>query len=81
MIEQLSGRFKVKNPTLQRLHAEIRSLARPFTRVRYEHVPRERNKEADRLANQGVDDWLAGAGAGWAPPAPAPHLWSEPDER
>jgi len=81
LVEQLSGRFKVKNPTLQRLHAEVRSLARSFARVRYEHVPRERNKEADRLANQGVDGWLAGAGSGWAPPAPAPHLWSEPDER
>jgi hypothetical protein len=28
--------------------------------VTYEHVPRERNVEADSLANEGVDTWLAG---------------------
>lgn len=60
LVEQLSGRYKVKNPTLQRLHAQARSLAAGFGAVRYEHVPRERNKDADRLANEGVDAWLAG---------------------
>jgi ribonuclease H / adenosylcobalamin/alpha-ribazole phosphatase len=74
MVEQLSGRFKVKNPTLQRLHTEVRKLAGSFARIRYEHVPRERNREADRLANLGVDDWLA-EGATWSPPGPAPSLW------
>ncbi|MCI0635938.1 MAG: ribonuclease HI family protein [Actinobacteria bacterium] len=59
LIEQLAGRFKVKNPTLQRLHREVRALVAGFDRVDYEHVPRERNTEADRLANQGVDAWLA----------------------
>jgi ribonuclease H / adenosylcobalamin/alpha-ribazole phosphatase len=75
LIEQLAGRFRVKNPTLQRLHEEVRTLARAFRTVRYEHVPRERNKDADRLANRGVDEWLAGEGAGYEPPAPAPQLW------
>lgn len=75
MVEQLSGRFKVKNPTLQRLHTEVRRLAEGFASIRYEHVPRERNKQADRLANQGVDEWLAGEGATWNPPGPAPSLW------
>ncbi|HEY3264387.1 MAG TPA: ribonuclease HI family protein [Actinomycetota bacterium] len=65
LVEQLAGRFRVRNPMLQRLHAEVRSLAAGFRRVEYEHVPRERNKEADRLANIGVDAWLAeGAGQG-----------------
>ena len=59
LVEQLAGRFKVKNPTLQRLHATARSLASGFERIEFEHVPRERNKEADRLANDGVDAWLA----------------------
>jgi ribonuclease HI len=75
LIEQLSGRFRVKNPTLQRLHAQVRSLAAGFQEaVRYEHVPRERNKDADRLANEGVDAWLAGPGATWSRPSPAPRL-------
>ena len=58
IVEQLAGRYKVKNPRLQELHARARMLAAGLPRVRYEHVPRERNTEADRLANAGVDAWL-----------------------
>jgi ribonuclease HI len=79
LIEQLSGRFRVKNPTLQRLHTQVRATAKAFVRVSYEHVPRELNKEADRLANQGVDEWLSGEGANWSPPERAPSLWEEPE--
>jgi ribonuclease HI len=79
LIEQLSGRFRVKNPTLQRLHTQVRATAKAFVRVGYEHVPRELNKEADRLANQGVDEWLSGQGASWSPPERAPSLWEEPE--
>jgi len=60
LIEQLSGRWKVKNRNLLRLHREVRDLAESFESVTYEHVRRERNVEADRLANEGVDAWLAG---------------------
>ena len=42
------------------MHREVLARARRFSTIRFEHVPRERNKEADRLANEGVDDWLAG---------------------
>jgi probable phosphoglycerate mutase len=80
LIEQLAGRFKVKNPTLQRLHGEVRSLASAFDRVTYEHVRRERNVEADRLANAGVDAWLAGDGATWERPPPRPRLWEAEEE-
>ena len=62
LIEQLEGRFKVKNPTLQQLHREARALASAFDHVAYEHVRRELNTEADRLANLGVDAWLARTG-------------------
>jgi ribonuclease H / adenosylcobalamin/alpha-ribazole phosphatase len=62
LIEQLAGRWKVKNPTLQQLHRQARSLLTRFGRVELEHVPRERNVEADRLANVGVDAWLAAEG-------------------
>jgi ribonuclease HI len=80
LIEQLSGRFRVKNPTLQRLHAEVRSLATTFRNVSYEHVPREENADADRLANQGVDEWLAGEGASWSgSERGTPRLWEGPD--
>jgi ribonuclease HI len=79
LIEQLAGRFRVKNPTLQRLHAQARSLVKRFRSVEYLHVPREQNKEADRLANVGVDAWLAGEGATWTPGSANPRLWTEPE--
>jgi ribonuclease HI len=58
MIQQLRGNFRVKNPTLQRLHAEAKEQMKRFQRVRLVHVPRELNKEADRAANERVDPWL-----------------------
>jgi ribonuclease HI len=76
LVEQLSGRYRVKNPTLQRLHKEAREVASHFRHVRFEHVPREENTEADRLANEGVDAWLAAGGL--APTSdPRPRLWEE----
>jgi ribonuclease H / adenosylcobalamin/alpha-ribazole phosphatase len=79
LIEQLAGRWKVKNPTLQLLHHEARSLIKGFEQVRLEHVRRERNVQADALANRGVDEWLAREGASWERSLPSPRL-SEPEE-
>ncbi|HSD49515.1 MAG TPA: ribonuclease HI family protein [Actinomycetota bacterium] len=79
LVEQLSGRFRVKNPTLQRLHKQVRDVAARFERVRYEHVPRERNTEADRLANEGVDAWLAAGGVDVSPGHHAVPLWEDVD--
>jgi ribonuclease H / adenosylcobalamin/alpha-ribazole phosphatase len=59
MIEQLSGRYRVKAAHLKPLHAEVLAEARRFRRIEFEHVRRERNTHADRLANEGVDAWLA----------------------
>lgn len=59
IIEQLSGRYKVKNEGLRTLHRRATALAGGFERISYEHVRREFNREADALANRGVDEWLA----------------------
>ena len=59
VVEQLAGRWRVRNAVLQDLHARAREIASRFDRVRYEHVPREMNTAADRLANAGVDAWLS----------------------
>ena len=75
LIEQLSGRWRVKNPTLIRLHQDIRSLLGRFDSVTFEHVPRELNRAADRLANRGVDEWLAGPGRAYRRPRPTPELF------
>ena len=56
IVEQMRGRFKVKHPGLQPLHARATLLAYEVGRVTYEHVPRELNKDADRLSNLGMDE-------------------------
>lgn len=61
LIQQLSGRYKVKASHLRPMYQEIMGLLSGFDRVRLEHVPREQNREADRLANVGVD--LRGSGS------------------
>ena len=56
LVEQMRGRFKVKHPGLQPLHAKATLLAHEIGRVTFEHVPRELNKDADRLSNLGMDE-------------------------
>ena len=49
----------MKNAALKVLHAQARAVIHEFDDVALEHVRRERNGEADALANLGVDAWLA----------------------
>jgi len=55
LVQQMLGRYKVKAPNLQPLHAEGFQRAKRFRRFSIAHVPREDNKKADRLANLGAD--------------------------
>ena len=56
LVCQMRGEYKVKNPGLQALHAEAGRLVSQLGRVRFEHVRREANTEADRLANHAMDE-------------------------
>jgi ribonuclease HI len=55
VIEQLAGRWKVKQPHLKPLHAHAKALLDSFDRVDLAHVPREENTEADALVNAALD--------------------------
>ncbi|MDM4142658.1 MULTISPECIES: bifunctional RNase H/acid phosphatase [Mycobacterium] len=55
LVEQMSGRWKVKHPDLIELHNQARSRAARFARISYSWIPRERNTHADRLANEAMD--------------------------
>ena len=68
IVEQMAGRWRVKHPDLAPLHRQAAQLARGFTRVGYSWIPRERNSDADRLANQAMDA-AAGTEADDDPPA------------
>lgn len=56
LVRQIEGRYRVKSPGLQPLHREAQGLLARFERSRVAHVPRERNREADALANRAVDE-------------------------
>ncbi len=52
---QLNGEYKVKNKDLAPLFVKIYNLTFNFKSVKFIYIPREKNKEADRLANQAMD--------------------------
>ena len=54
LVYQLTGRYKVKNPTIRKIFDEASIVLKSFSRT-IQHVPREKNKRADELANQGID--------------------------
>ena len=55
IIEQMRGNYKVKNEGLKPLYLKARMLVMQIGDVKFEHVPREQNKDADRLSNVGMD--------------------------
>jgi ribonuclease HI len=55
IVEQMRGNYKVKNEGLKPLYLQARMLVMQIGDVRFEHVPREQNKDADRLSNVGMD--------------------------
>ena len=55
VVEQMSGRWRVKHPDLLELHREATQAARRFADVQYAWIPREQNAHADRLANEAMD--------------------------
>jgi ribonuclease HI len=55
IIEQMRGNYKVKNEGLKPLHMKARMQVMQIGNVRFEHVPREQNRDADRLSNVGMD--------------------------
>jgi ribonuclease HI len=56
LVKQMRGEYRVKNPRLQQLHAAARRLMAKIPEVTLRHVPREDNRDADRLANQAMDE-------------------------
>jgi ribonuclease HI len=60
LVRQIEGRYRVRHPALQPLHAEAARRIRAFESFRIVHVPREENKDADRLVNLALDRATAG---------------------
>jgi probable phosphoglycerate mutase len=60
IVEQLHGRWRVKDAKLAPLHAEAKTMLGAFRRWSATHVPRAQNSTADRLANEALDRVAAG---------------------
>jgi ribonuclease HI len=52
---QLNGVYKIKEPTLKVLAAEVQQLRTLFYKTTFTYIPREKNKRADELANEAMD--------------------------
>ena len=59
IVRQMNGQYKVKNEVLRPLYLEAQKLAQNFRQYSLTHVLRSENKDADRLANQGITQGLA----------------------
>ncbi len=59
LVEQASGRWKVKHENIKPLFNELRDLLSDFDSVSFVHILREKNKEADALANKALDQALS----------------------
>ena len=55
MVRQMNGIYKVRSPELRPLYEEAGRLSRKLQWFRIEHVRREKNADADRLANEAMD--------------------------
>ncbi len=55
VVRQLNGSYRVKHAEMIPLYRRVLALIQKFDAVTFEHVPREENSEADRLANQALD--------------------------
>jgi len=64
LVKQMKGEYRVKNAGLQPLYQEARTMAEGLERIVYEHVRREQNKDADRLANLAMDTATKPGGLG-----------------
>ena len=78
VVEQMSGRWQVKHPSMKPLAREAASLVSRLPRVRFSWIPRAENGHADRLANEAMDAaargevWRTGGDSG---PADAADAW------
>jgi ribonuclease HI len=53
--KQVGGKYKILEPELQTLFIEVWNLLQDFKSVQFKKVPREENKEADKMVNQALD--------------------------
>lgn len=65
VVEQMSGRWKIKHPDMKELALTCRDIASGFASITYTWIPRKQNARADDLANKAMDALAQGAQPGF----------------
>jgi ribonuclease HI len=81
MVKQMKGQYRVNSPELRPLYEEARRRIPQLEHFQIQHVLREKNRHADRLANLAMDRGMGRAPAAnpaSAPPTPAPPAPAKP---
>ena len=55
VVQQLEGEYRVKNANIRPLFEQAMHLISGFKKIKIKHIPREENKEADRLVNKAIN--------------------------
>src|SRR6202020_3160443 len=77
MVKQMKGQYRVNSPELRPLYEEAKRRIARLDHFQIQHVLREKNRHADRLANVAMDRGMGRAPAATAAPAPAPPSQSK----
>ncbi len=59
LVKQMNGEYKIEHEKIQKFFIEIWNLKIDFKNVKFKTIPREKNKEADRLVNEALDGQTA----------------------
>ena len=59
VVKQLNGEYRLTDPKIQQFFIEIWNLKFDFQSVKFKHIPREKNKEADKLVNEALDQQMS----------------------
>ena len=74
VVRQMQGRYRVQSPDLLPLYRQARSIADGLERFTITHVPREKNRLADELANQAMDAAMGQTRSALPPPTASPTV-------
>jgi ribonuclease HI len=77
MVKQMKGQYRVNSPELRPLYEEARRRVPQLEHFQIQHVLREKNRHADRLANLAMDRGMGRPPAATSAPAPAPPSQSK----
>ena len=80
VVEQMSGRWQIKDPNLRTLAKTAREAAARLGKVSYTWIPRSRNARADRLANKAMDAAAAGKPGSAGQLSPGSAAVAKPDK-